>query len=72
MDIKFRVHGVTTIPVLVEVEHNGEKVLATIEGAEVELVTESNSSLTLRFTGAEAEQAKQVFTPDKTVTWTIK
>jgi hypothetical protein len=66
MKVAFRVHGVAEGRANVATEVDGETLQATVPCLEVELVTESvrHGNQTLRFTGSQMEEAKELFQKD--------
>ncbi len=73
--IEYRVHGVATVSRPVRVMFQGAEVDAQVEGVEVELVPlddPTHGSLTWRFVGKDAVNARAEFSNGKlgTITWT--
>lgn len=72
LEIGFTVHNITTQPARAQVKHKGDLISATLDCVEVELVgDDTHGSLTLRFTGPDAEKARLAFKVGKTVTWKL-
>lgn len=72
MQIVFTVHNVTTVPHRAEVDMKGEKIFASVDCVEVELVGDTmHGSFTARFYGKEAGEARAKFKRDQVVSWTV-
>ncbi len=73
MKIEFVVHEISTTTRSADVDYLGEKISASIPIMEVQLVTKDpmHGSLTLRFTGKAAVDARARFKPDATVAWEV-
>lgn len=66
MNVVFKVHGVSKVPVSMETMVGDEKVVASVPCLEVELVTEAaiSGSLTLRFFGKDMPAAEALYVQD--------
>ena len=70
MDVKFAVHNPHAIPIVREVMDGDTPVSAEVRGFEVELQTLDGLSgtLKLRFSGAAAKEAAELFTEGANIT----
>lgn len=70
MELNFLVHSAVINDLPVTVSYQGEEVKATVECLEVELlpVNTKNGSLTVRFTGNDITEARELFIKDKAIT----
>ena len=73
MDIKLNVHSATPQKVGAIVQLAGADVRADVDSLEVQLtsIDSLHGSITLRFIGADVDEATAKFVVGQTVTWTI-
>lgn len=73
LELRYRVHRVSTHPYEVVVEHEGQKVPAQLKLLEVELTSLStmHGTVTLRFRGAEIDEAREAFAEGEEITLSV-
>lgn len=72
LSVTFHVHNVVRTTSSARVEYGGSTIVASVPCTEIELVsTGLHGSVTLRFTGAEAEDAATFFSTRQEIIWTL-
>lgn len=70
MQLKYKVHGISIVKKPVEVDYNGQKLMAEVSVVELELTCEGQGSIAVRGTTSEFDGLKAGDEVDVTLSWT--